>query len=70
MSFIKPFPRFADEEDNEALMKEVSEDELEEVLQSFQKDQIPGPNGWSMDFFVGLFDFIGKDILKVVEESR
>jgi hypothetical protein len=59
-----------EEEDNKALMEEVSEDELKEVLHSFQKDKILGLDGWSMDFFVGFFDFFGKDLLKVVEESR
>ena len=64
------FPRFVEDEDNRTLMEEVTEEEVKEVLHSFQKDKIPGPDGWSMDFFVGLFDLIGNDILKVVEESR
>jgi hypothetical protein len=64
------FPRFVDEVDNRELMEEVTEEELKEVLHSFQKDKSPDPDGWSMDFFMGLFDFIGKDILRVVEESR
>jgi hypothetical protein len=64
------FPRFVEEEDNRTLMEDVTEEELKEVLHSFQKDKSPGPDGWSMDFFEGLFDLIGKDILKVVEESR
>jgi hypothetical protein len=64
------FPSFVDEEDNRALMDEVTEDELKEFLHSFQKDKIPGLDGWTIDLFVGIFEFIGKDILKVVEESR
>jgi hypothetical protein len=64
------FPRFVEEEDNKTLMEEVSEEELKEVLHSFQKDKSPGLDGWSMDFLVGLYDLIGKDILKVVEESK
>ena len=51
-------------------MEELSEDELEEVLQNFQKNKIPCLDGWTIYFFVGIFEFIGKDILKVVEESR
>jgi hypothetical protein len=54
------FPRFVEEEDNRTLMEEVIEEELKEVLHSFQKDKIPGLDGWSMDFFVGLFDLIGR----------
>ena len=51
-------------------MEELSEDELEEVLHNFQKKKIQGLNGWTIYFFVGIFEFIRKDILKVVEESR
>jgi hypothetical protein len=36
----------------------------------FQKDKSQGPDGWTTNFFVGLYDIIGKDVLKVVEESR
>ena len=57
------FPRFVAEEDNGDLMKEVSEDELKEVLGSFQKDKSPGPDGWSMDFFLDLFEILGRDLL-------
>jgi len=39
------------------------------VIHGFQKDKSPGLDGWSMDFFMGLFEFIWKCILKVVEES-
>jgi retron-type reverse transcriptase len=39
-------------------------------MQSFQKDKIPGPDGWNIEFYLGFFELIGKDILKVVEESK
>lgn len=39
------FPRFVDEEGNRFLMRETSEEELKAVLQSFQKDKSPGPDG-------------------------
>ena len=64
------FPRFVDEEDNRDLLKELTEEELKDVLGSFQKDKSPGPDGWTIDFFLGLFDFLGRDLLKVVEDSR
>jgi hypothetical protein len=58
------FPRFVEEEYNMTLMEEVSEEELKEVLHSFQKDKSPGPDGWTMDFFVGLYDLIGNGYSK------
>jgi len=63
-------PMFVDKQDNMELIKEVTEEEIKHVLHSFQKDKIHGPDGWSMDFFVGIYDLIRKDILRVVEESH
>ena len=64
------FPRFVEEEDNLALMEEVFEGELKDVLQSFQKDKSPGPDGWTIEFFLELFEVPGGDLLKVVEDTR
>ena len=64
------FPRFVDEGGNRDLMKEVSEEELKEVLGSFQKDKSPGPDGWTIEFFLDLFEILGRDLLQVVEDSR
>ena len=64
------FPRFVDEEENRDLVKALTEEELKEVLGSFQKDKSLGPDGWTIDFFLGLFDILGRDLLQVVEDSR
>jgi hypothetical protein len=63
------FQIFVNEEDYKHLMEEVSEEELKEVLCSFQKNKSLGPNGWTIEFFLGFYDLIWKDILQVVEES-
>jgi hypothetical protein len=62
LGIIRPFPRIAKEEDNRELMKEVQEEELKEIIFSFEKDKSSSPDGWYMDFFMGLYDLIGKDI--------
>jgi len=64
------FPSFVNEEDNQMLCAEVSEEELKEALLSFQKDKSPGPDGWTIEFLLELYEFLGNDILKVVEDSR
>jgi len=64
------FPGFVNEEENQKLLEKVTEDELKETLSSFQKDKSPGPDGWTIEFFQELYDFLGKDILRVVEDSR
>ena len=63
------FPRFSDEEDNLALLEEVTDGELKAILQSFQKDKSSGPDGWTIEFFLELFEILGGDLLKVVEDS-
>jgi hypothetical protein len=40
------------------------------VLHSFQKGKSLGPDGWPIEFYLGCFDILGTDLLKVVEESR
>ena len=59
------FPRFVEEEDNLSLMEE-----LKVTLHSFQKDKSPGLDGWTIEFFLGLYDLLGGDLLKVMEDTR
>jgi hypothetical protein len=67
---VRFFPRFVEDEERESLMLEVSEKELLVVMNSFQKGKSLGPDGWPIEFYLGFFDLLGNDILKVVEESR
>ena len=48
-----------EEEENLALMEELTEEELKVALHSFQKDKSPGPDGWTIEFFIDLFDLLG-----------
>eukprot|EP00253_Pinus_taeda_P030670 PITA_30670 len=64
------FPRFVEEDDVEALIEPVTAEELEGVLKWFKKDKSPGPDGWTIEFYLAFFDILGQDLLKVVEESR
>eukprot|EP00253_Pinus_taeda_P027166 PITA_27166 len=63
------FPRFVEEEDMEVLTEPVSTEELEGILKWFKKDKSPGPDDWTIEFFIAFFDVLGQD-LQVVEESR
>jgi hypothetical protein len=67
---VQYFPRFTSEEDNRMLMEKVTVEELKVLLNSFQKDKSLGPDGWTIEFFLGFFDSIGQDILSLVEETR
>ena len=63
------FSRFIDQEGNNSLMKQVSDADLLATLKTFQHDKSPGPDGWPVEFYIAFYDFIGGDLLKVVEES-
>jgi len=64
------FPRFFGEEEKRSLIEEVLEEELKEVLHIFQKYKIIGPDGWTIEFFIGLYELIEVDIMHIVEETR
>lgn len=64
------FPRFVNGEDTDDLTALVTTRELESTLKCFKKDKIPGPNGWTIEFYLAFYDPLGQDLLRVVEESR
>jgi hypothetical protein len=39
-------------------------------LKVFAKDKSPGPDGWTVKFFIHFFDLVGDDLLEAVEDSR
>jgi hypothetical protein len=52
-------------------MKGVVKDELRQTLQiSFQRDKSLGPNGLPMELFLGCYEFIEYDLIRVVEALR
>jgi hypothetical protein len=48
----------------------LGNDELLQTLQSFQRDKSPGPNGLPMEFFLGCYEFIEGDLIRVVENIK
>jgi hypothetical protein len=52
------------------LEKPNTVEEIKLVLQRFSKDKSPGPDGWTVEFFLKYFDILGTDVQEVVEESR
>ena len=64
------FPSFVDDVENENLRREISTSELLSTLHTFQRDKSPDSDGWPIKFYLGFYELIGADLLKVVEESR
>ena len=54
---------------NEELTKEIMEEEIQQVLHSFQKGKSLGLDGFTLEFFLGFYDKIKEDLLAVFKES-
>ena len=55
---------------NNFLKEEVTEEELEKNVYSFQTGKSPGLDGFTIEFFQGFFYLVKEDLLKVVQESQ
>ena len=55
---------------NKNLVEEVTKEELEKTVQSFQKGKSLGPDGFTIEFYQGFYELLKHDLLKVVRESH
>jgi len=53
------FPRFVDQVVALDLNKVVTMGELEATLKWFKRDKSPGPDGWSVEFYMDFFNTLG-----------
>jgi hypothetical protein len=67
---VEYFPKMVIETEAENLYNPVGLEELRKVLKSFKVDKSPGPDGWTVEFFVHFLDLVGEDLLNMVEETR
>jgi hypothetical protein len=58
------------EEEVLLLESPCTKEEILEVLRGFTKDKSPGPDGWTVEFYLHLFDLLVGDLVEVVEEFR
>ena len=68
LEVLSLFPRSITNEMNEELTKVIMEEEIQQVLHSFQNRKIPSPDGFTLEFFIGFYGKIKEDILAVVKE--
>jgi hypothetical protein len=67
---VRLYPRMVSVEDVLILEKPCTIEEVLDVLRGFTKDKSPGPDGWTVEFFLHFFDLVANDLLEAVEESR
>ena len=51
LEVLELFPRDIIEEMNKDLTKDITGEEIQQALQSFQKGKSPGPDGSTLEFF-------------------
>jgi hypothetical protein len=62
------FSRLIEEEDSQTLYSEVTKDELIVVIISLKIYKSPSTDGWTTKFIADVFDVLGDNLLRVVEE--
>ena len=46
----------------------VTKEEVLEVLKEFMKDKSPGPEGWTVEFYLHFFELVASNLVEAVEE--
>jgi hypothetical protein len=67
---INHIPKLITLEQNAALNRPISKEEVEKLVKDMPLGKAPGPDGFTTDFFHHCWDIIGQDVWEVVEESR
>jgi len=53
-----------------ALLRVITKEEVEEVVNKMAKNKALGPNGFTIEFYQVAWSFMGNDLVDLVEESR
>ena len=43
---------------------------MESIFKLCSKEKSPGPDGWPVEFYLGIWDLIGEELCQLVEETR
>lgn len=60
-------PHLITHEDNQALLKPLSEEEIIKVIWEIESDKVPGPDGLTIHFYKVYWDIIKTDLLKTIQ---
>ena len=64
------FPSLVSAKENADLIRPISLDEIRSILALCKNDKSPGPDGIPIEVYRTLFDVMGLDLLRVIEDSR
>eukprot|EP00253_Pinus_taeda_P008428 PITA_08428 len=63
-------PKTITADQNWALCREISLEEIEEAIRSMSNDKAPGPDGFTINFYKACWSIVKQDVWEVVEDSR
>eukprot|EP00253_Pinus_taeda_P034305 PITA_34305 len=67
---IKSIPKTISNEQNLALTREISLEEVEEVVKDMPNDKAPGPDGFTINFYKACWEIIKNEIISKVIANR
>lgn len=65
--YLNNIPHLVRSEDNAALVREVTEEEIIKVIWSMGSNKAPGPDGFTIHFYKVCWDIIKRDLLKMIK---
>eukprot|EP00253_Pinus_taeda_P021470 PITA_21470 len=63
-------PKSITSNQNWALCREISLEEVEEAIRSMPNDKAPGPDGFTINFYKACWSIVKQEVWEVVEDSR
>lgn len=70
LAVLKNMPLYFKEKDQALVGGLVSMAEVERSLKAYAKDKSPGPDGWTIEFYLQFFDFLGGELVASIEDAR
>eukprot|EP00253_Pinus_taeda_P015705 PITA_15705 len=63
-------PNVVTRDQNLALMRKITMEEVEDIVRNMKRNKAPGPDGYTVEFFQAGWKFLAAEVLEVVEEAR
>lgn len=70
VELIKSISKTITNEQNLALTREISLEEVEEAVKNMPNDKAPGPDGFTINFYKACWEIVKTEVWEVVEDSR
>eukprot|EP00253_Pinus_taeda_P030366 PITA_30366 len=67
---LTSIPKLITKDQNKALNRSITLEEVEEAVKDMPNGKAPGPNGFTIDFYKACWEIIKTEVWEVVEDSR